>query len=174
MDKSPAWPVWMDTRRTTRWQKVCVYVCVCLFNAVYLQCVTLGNVPVVGRVSSGDVCVCLCLGFCTVSSAVAKGKLVCVGSVVSVCVCVCVQILVCRCLHGAARFTWSSTNPFVNTQGTPTWAFHIEATHTHTHIPNILFLSPWLHVNFNLHTYTHFVKLYLFKVWCCTSGQMQE
>lgn len=54
-------------------------------NTVYLQCETLGDIPVVGGVR--NVCVCLCLGICTVSSAVANGKLVCVGSVVSLCVC---------------------------------------------------------------------------------------
>ncbi len=66
-------------------------MCVCLVNTVCLHCVTLGDVPVVVGVSSGDVCVCLCLGFCTVSSAVAEGKLVYVGSVFSVCLFVCVR-----------------------------------------------------------------------------------
>lgn len=65
-------------------------MCFCPINIAYLQGVTLANAPVVGGVSSGNVCVPLHLGFCTVSFAVAKGKLVCVGSVFSVCVCVCV------------------------------------------------------------------------------------
>lgn len=41
-------------------------MCVSPVNTVYLQCAAVGALPVVGGVSSGDVCVCLCLGFSTV------------------------------------------------------------------------------------------------------------
>ena len=74
---------------------MCLCLCVLSVSGVYLQCVVLG-VPVVGGVSSCNVCLGLCLGFCTVSSAVAGGKLVCVGSVFSVSVCVGVCLCVCR------------------------------------------------------------------------------